>query len=153
MKSVCKNSYFEEATNSRISYSPLMSSKEFEHYTARKLSERYHGVKEQVTIGTRECGTEHIIDVVNEEVKTLVECKRKITKGSIDKKLMQEIYDLQYALDNFTMKYGKWERAVLLVGGHMWDEKFMIWLKEKYVLQFPKISIVTYEDDVELKSV
>ena len=149
MKSVCKNSYFEEVSQ----YNPLVSGNEFRDYTAKKLSERYSGVGKEVTIGTRECGTEHRIDVVVEETKTLVECKTKITTGSIDDKLMRAVYDLQYALDNFKMKNGKWERGVLLVGGHMWAKKNMKWLKEKYVLKFPNISIITYEDDVELKDV
>ena len=93
--------------------------------------------------------------MVVEETKTLVECKIKITVGSIDDKLMKAIYDLQYAVDNFTMKTGKWERGILLVGGHMWSRKNMKWLKEKYVRrkEFPNILLVTYEDDVELKNV
>ena len=151
MKSVCKNPYFEEVSQ----YNPLVSGDEFRDYTAKKLSERYSGVSKEVTIGTRECGTNHRIDVVIEETKTLIECKIKITSGSIDDKLMRAIYDLQYAIDNFTMKTGKWERGILLVGGHMWAPKNMKWLKEKYVhrKEFPNVSLVTYEDDVELKDV
>ena len=153
MKSVCTNTYFESCAGEVLQNNPLLSGDKFRDYAFMKLSERYSGVKKEVTIGTRECGTGHRIDVVIEETKTLVECKIKTGGGSIDDKLMRAVYDLQYALDNFKMKNGKWERGVLLVGGHAWASKNMKWLKEKYVLKFPNISIITYEDDVELKDV
>ena len=125
--------------------------KTFQQHVANVLRKTYGGVKEEMYIGLKPNGVRFRADIVltTPDKMTIIDTKLKNNGGTPDEKIMDKAYWLQHACTNWNYKNG-----IIIYGGTHWNKKVVTHLADTILPQlFPDVTMLRYEDDVELKNV
>jgi hypothetical protein len=109
-----------------------------------------HGVaKEEKIIGLKGNGIRFRADIFLQDKMIVVDTKLKNKPGTVDEKIMDKVFWMQYACDNW-----KFKKGIIIYGGIGWNKSVIAYLRDEILpSKFPNCSMIRYEDDVELKHV
>ena len=139
------NLYFEELGPPNY----LEDATTFRMRVADRLRNNHGIVKEEKFIGLKENGIRFKADIILQDKMIVIDTKLKNCKGTIDEKIMDKCFWMQYACDNWNFK-----RGIIIYGGIGWNKPLVAYLRDKIITKhFPNISMIRYEDDVEIKNV
>jgi len=121
---------------------------QFENHVADILRNNHGVAKREKYIGIKDNGIRFRADIILSDKMIIVECKIKNKTGTMEEKVLDKAMHMQFMCETTSHK-----RGVIVYGGIKWNLRQMRFLETKIPELFPKVSMIRYEDDVELKDV
>ena len=125
-----------------------MNGDEFRDHVADILKNNHQNVKTEKYVGIKENGIRFKADIILRNEMIIIDSKLKNSTGTIEEKVLDKAMHIQYICDTTTH-----ERGVIIYGGKKNNLKQMRHLEEVIPKLFPKVTVIRFEDDVELKNV
>ena len=139
------NLYFEELGEPNH----LKNDRTFTKHAADILRNNHGIAKTEKYIGVKENGIRFRADIVLPDKMIVIDTKLKNNTGTPDEKILDKALWLNYACEHWHYKKG-----IILYGGTHWNKKVIVYLRDvtlpKY---FTNVSMIRYEDDIELKNI
>tara|TARA_Y100000310_G_C20093141_1_gene539222 strand:+ start:82 stop:507 length:426 start_codon:yes stop_codon:yes gene_type:complete len=126
----------------------VMNGDEFRDHVADILKNNHQNVKTEKYVGIKENGIRFKADIILRNEMIIIDSKLKNSTGTIEEKVLDKAMHIQYICDTTTH-----ERGVIIYGGKKNNLKQMRHLEEVIPKLFPKVTVIRFEDDVELKNV
>ena len=127
----------------------LENDRTFTKHAADVLRNNHGIVKTEKYIGLKANDIRFRADIVLQDKMIIIDTKLKNNNGTPDEKIMDKCFWLNYAC-----KHWGYKKGIILYGGTHWNKKVITYLKDVVLPEYyPHVSMIRYEDDIELKNI
>ena len=139
----------KDINGNNIILNEFASGKTFEDCIEYKLKQLGFVTRTQFIIGKKGVSnSNHVVDIVLIKEGILFEAKVQNTTGTVDYKLMHEVWAYQYACDHYN-----WKKAYIIYGGRGLSKAVITNTHEMARVHAPNVTLHRYEDDISLSYV
>ena len=126
----------------------VMDGNEFRDHVADILKNNYQNVKTEKFVGRKGNGIRFKADIILRNEMIIIDTKLKNKTGTIEEKFLDKAMHMQDICDITTHK-----RGVIIYGGKEMNLQQTRHLEEVIPKMFPDVTVIRFEDDMELKNV